>query len=316
MVKELKPIFTPARQEDSVAREIYTFLKDTLLQPLLDELNEKQKLYYNSNNIIVKAIQSGKIGYKDGIIKGSFNASIIKEFNKLGYKFDNRIKGYKLNINTLPISVQIAIGKSSFAGKQLSASLISKLDSINIDKEIKKFTLIKKYLDILNLIDQDLERTAFSVLGLEVKTTESQKLKLAKDFTNNAELFIKDFAEKEITKLRTKIEKNVFEGVRAETLRDEIKKEFGVSKNKANFLARQEVSLFTSKYKQAKYQELGITKYRWSTSRDGRVRDDHQQLNGKIFYFDSPPVENKETGNRANPGEPFGCRCVAIPVIE
>ena len=71
-----------------------------------------------------------------------------------------------------------------------------------------------------------------------------------------------------------------------------------------------------SKYRQIRYEDVGIRRYMWSTSGDVRVRHDHKELNGKIFYFDNPPITDKATGARNNPGEDFGCRCVAIPVMS
>ncbi len=60
----------------------------------------------------------------------------------------------------------------------------------------------------------------------------------------------------------------------------------------------------------------GILEYRWSTSKDERVRHDHKALDTKIFSFASPPVTNLKTGARNNPGCDFGCRCIAIPIFR
>ena len=73
--------------------------------------------------------------------------------------------------------------------------------------------------------------------------------------------------------------------------------------------------MLTSKFKQAKYQQAGISKYKWSIS-NVRTRPDHRALNGKIFSFDDPPITNQETGDKNNPGEDFGCNCVPIPIID
>jgi SPP1 gp7 family putative phage head morphogenesis protein len=316
MVKTLKPISPRVKDENIIAKEIFDILKKDLLQPLLDELEKNQKIYYNGLIHIKSALKSGKIGLNKGIVKGSFNSSIIKEFNELGFKFDKRIKGFRVDINKLPVTLQLEVGRSNLASKRLAESLLTKLDSVNIDETINNIDLNNKYLDILNNIDNVLIKDVAKVMGITITPNITQKEVIAKEFINNMQLFIKDFTENEIVKLRKKVEANVFEGIRAETLRDDIKKEFEVSKNKANFLAKQEISLLTSKYKETKYRELGIIKYRWSTSRDGRVREDHRELNNKVFSFNNPPIENKEKGSRANPGEAFGCRCVAIPIIE
>lgn len=79
-------------------------------------------------------------------------------------------------------------------------------------------------------------------------------------------------------------------------------------------MARQETSLLTAKYRKLRYTDVGITKYRWSTSHDDRVRKRHKELDGQVFDFEAPPIVN-EKGDRKNPGEDFGCRCQAIPII-
>lgn len=317
MSKELKPVITPIKFEQEIAKNIYSFLLESLLQPLLDEFKEKKGLYYNSAiNNITRAIRSGRIGYDQGIVKGSFNVAIIKEFNKLGFKFDQRIKGFRVNINQLPVELQLTIGKANYAGKRLATSLLDKINNLNIEEKIINFNLQDKYYQILDNIDDNLTKSISQVIGLDIKTTQAQKLKISEEFTNNMKLFIKDFANNEIVKLREQVEQSAFSGVRAESLQRTIEKSFGVSQNKSLFLAKQEIGLFTSFYKEAKYKELGITKYRWSTSRDVRVREDHQDLNNKIFSFNNPPIVNKQTGKRANPSQDFGCRCVAIPIID
>jgi len=49
--------------------------------------------------------------------------------------------------------------------------------------------------------------------------------------------------------------------------------------------------------------------YVWVTRGDDRVRPSHAENNGKIFSWDDPPT----TGH---PGEDFGCRCVARPLLD
>jgi len=81
-------------------------------------------------------------------------------------------------------------------------------------------------------------------------------------------------------------------------------------------IARQETSLFVSKYREERYTGAGITEYIWSTSKDQRVRPDHAALDHQVFSWDSPPVTDRATGKRNNPGADFGCRCLALPVIR
>jgi len=108
----------------------------------------------------------------------------------------------------------------------------------------------------------------------------------------------------------------VAQGFRADETSKIIQAEFGVSKNKAKFLARQETSLLVSAYREQRYTDAGIREYIWQSSHDERVRKSHKELNGRKFSWDNPPIVDPATGRKAHPGEDFGCRCIAVPVIR
>ena len=62
-------------------------------------------------------------------------------------------------------------------------------------------------------------------------------------------------------------------------------------------------------------RQLGVTEYRWITSRDGRVRPRHRELDKTVHRWDLPPVVDVKTGRRAHPGQDYACRCTASPII-
>ena len=165
----------------------------------------------------------------------------------------------------------------------------------------------------------DLEKQFKSTtIDLSVPMTLSPMIeeRLKVEYTENMDLYIQQWQEEAIERLRRQIEANSAEGFRSERMASIIQAEYGVSQNKAKFLARQETSLLVSKYRQSRYQEAGISRYRWSTSHDERVRHDHKLLAGQVFSWDSPPVVDLATGRRAHPGEDFNCRCIAVPIVR
>ena len=105
-------------------------------------------------------------------------------------------------------------------------------------------------------------------------------------------------------------------GSRAENMVKTIISEYGVSRRKAKFLARQETALLMSKYQEERFKDVGVTKYRWSAAMDARTRPDHKLLDGKIISWDSPPITNRKTGARNHAGADYNCRCVAIAIAE
>ncbi len=111
------------------------------------------------------------------------------------------------------------------------------------------------------------------------------------------------------------VEGNAREGYRFDNLIGKIKKAHGVSQSKAEFLARQETALFTAKYRRERLGDIGVVNYKWSARSAKLTRPDHWALHGKIFSYANPPIVDRKSGRRGNPGEDFGCLCADIPVL-
>lgn len=99
-------------------------------------------------------------------------------------------------------------------------------------------------------------------------------------------------------------------GLRWEELRDRLLERADVSESRAELIARDQTLKLNAAINQTKQQAAGVDSYVWSTSGDERVREDHQELDGQIFQWASPP---EPLG--CHPGEDFQCRCSAIPVM-
>ena len=317
--KQLQPIKDNPELIEELEAQIDVILYDILFAPLIKSIKENKRIFFNErdNSAIIKAIKSGKIRYGNNIFTGSFNATTAKEFKKLGIKYNKRIKGYTKEMNNLPVNIQVAIAQREDSYKQMARQLVATVDKINlnIDEATKNInfddTLEKVYSDI----NKEFKKTVTDKIGLSINFTADQIRILSQEYTNNLKLYITEFTQKETLILRQKAENIVLSGTRAKDFTKIIEERFAVSTKKAKFLAKQEISLLTSKYKQVKYESVGVSKYKWSIS-NVRTRPDHKALNGKVFSFDDPPISNTSTGARNNPGEDFGCNCQAIPIIE
>lgn len=104
-------------------------------------------------------------------------------------------------------------------------------------------------------------------------------------------------------------------GRRVDEVQSMVIRDLGVSKSRAELIARDQIGSLNGELTKARQTEAGISEYTWETSRDERVREAHKRLQGKTFPWAQPPVMNKK-GDRGNPGEDIQCRCVAIPVIK
>ena len=165
-------------------------------------------------------------------------------------------------------------------------------------------------------VESDFQR---SVRGITIapKLTKEQARRISTEWATNMQLWVSDFTKKEILELRENMQKTVFTGNRYGSAVKAIQDSYGVTLDKAKFLARQETNLLMAKYKQTRYQEAGVDYYKWGCvagSKNHPVRPMHKVLEGKIFRWDSPPIVDK-LGNRKNPKQDYNCRCFARPMI-
>lgn len=105
------------------------------------------------------------------------------------------------------------------------------------------------------------------------------------------------------------------EGRRAEELVSEIMKTGLVSQSHAELIAVTEVSRAATNFTQARAQHLGSEAYVWETARDSRVREQHRKLQGRVFFWNDPPVIGTK-GERGAPGTIYRCRCWPRPLFS
>lgn len=84
----------------------------------------------------------------------------------------------------------------------------------------------------------------------------------------------------------------------------------GWSKEQAKFIAKDQLATFNGIVNQIRQTQFGIDEYQWSTQLDAKVRPEHQEREGVIYRWDTPP----EGGQ--HPGLEINCRCVARAVIR
>jgi SPP1 gp7 family putative phage head morphogenesis protein len=319
--KTLKPILDKQEYSRNIEKKILNCLYILIFKEIDKIINDSIGTYYNSNgdndlSYLIEAIKKGRIQYNNGKFSGSFNAKISKNLKNLGAVYNKKSKTWDIKIEKLPPEIQQIIAVANIKFQKLHDDILKKLKNFNIDKSIKIFSFETDYETTLTDLNKQLYKTALNDVSVIPEFTEQMKKNIAKDYSNNLNLYIKNFTEEETLKLRDLVYKNTFEGCRAESLVEIIQQRYSVTKSKAQFLAKQETSLLVSKFRQQRYQDCGLNEYEWSGANDERERPDHKALNGLIFTWDNPPITDKRTGARNNPGEDYGCRCIAKPVIR
>ncbi len=85
-------------------------------------------------------------------------------------------------------------------------------------------------------------------------------------------------------------------------------------RNHAKFTARNQIRNFTSITTKVRAQNIGITRARWITSKDERVRECHRVRNGRTFKL-SEGLYSSCDGLHLQPGVDYQCRCDYMLII-
>ncbi|MEI6806776.1 MAG: phage minor head protein [Myxococcaceae bacterium] len=167
---------------------------------------------------------------------------------------------------------------------------------------------------IESITQEDFQKQLAPVLGvtaLAIPTADE----LRKLFVQQNMKLIKSLSENHLNQVEQIVLTGLRQGSHVRDLERIIRNQLGVTKQQAQLIARDQVSKYSGDLTKHNQTYVGITHYRWETSRDERVRPEHKALDGKIFAWDSPPVSHR-SGDRFHPRQGYRCRCDAIPVID
>jgi len=296
-----------------IEAEIMQIFDELIYRPMMETLTRNNE-YGNAADPLAEAIRSGDLFIDSGVIKGNFNARLSKRIRDLGGKMSKRAGGFVFDPDKIPVEWRFAQAAADQRYKDLAAGMIQTLDNINVESIDLLSDTKEKYTKSIEWMEGDFQRAVQSITIAPTLTQASVDM-LASEWALNLDLYIKNWTADNILKLRQDIATNAFAGRRSADLVKTIMDNRKVGKAKATFLARQETSLLMSKYHESRYRDIGSTGYIWDGADDERERQDHRDLNGKQFSWDSPPVTNRRTGARNHPGEDYGCRCVPIALI-
>lgn len=288
---------------------------------LLHEFPSSTRENAAATSAVRAALESGAIHYADGVFSGKFSAAISRELRLFGATWHASTKTFRLPQASLPVSINAAVVDSINKARHLHEDVISTLAAMEgniIAAPMGMGVALSQAVDrvVIDAGRQFIASVATEGIRIPAEFTPAMRKQFAAELTNNMELSVKNFSVDMVKELRSLAEQNGFAGARTDKLAAIIESRFGVSKRKAEFLADQETGLLMAKYRQARYQDIGVQEYIWSTSHDVRVRPDHRLLDGRRFSYASPPVVDRATGRRCNPGEDFRCRCVPRPIVN
>lgn len=318
---ELKAIKYKKAYETLIADTIANWLWANIFKPCLKIV--ESDTVSNDSSVLRQAVELGKIYFQDNAFysrTGRFSNAIARELEKIGAKYSSYRRAFLINKANIPTEILWAIDlvKAQTAAKVALLQGFLAKQAGELLKEEKKLV----FDTAVETIMQDLQKRVYQnakdkkIELITPKLTEFKKTEIAKNYANNLDYWIKNWTEDEIVKMRDTVGKLAIDGKSAKDIEEYLTKQYGVSKRKAQFLARNETAIATTSYLEAKYTEEGFTHFKWRTNLDGRERPEHKKLNGQIFRFDDPPIIYERTGQKGLPGETYNCRCTFTPIAN
>lgn len=209
----------------------------------------------------------------------------------------------------------------SGTGLMIAVESIFQLMSNNLTATVEAYGLRKRLEDIANinrrLTVKEWKRTIRATIGIDI--TEDYYLGdfyaegLEAWVSSNVDL-IKTIPQDTLAKMKELVYAGYAKGLNTKDMVAQIQRAYDISNRHAKLIARDQTAKLNGQIQQAQQTDAGVSRYRWSTSGDTRVRDSHKELEGQIFNWDTPP-ENSD-GRACHPGEDYQCRCVAVPIFD
>lgn len=132
---------------------------------------------------------------------------------------------------------------------------------------------------------------------------------------------IKSIPQEVLKEMQVALSQGIISGNQKELIKN-LKRIKGVSKDRAVFIARDQIHKAVESFKQVQNTALGIEYYEWLTADDERVSSGiggHAQNNHRIFKYGSNEAiishSNKRGFYYGKPGDRPNCRCIAVGVI-
>lgn len=178
-----------------------------------------------------------------------------------------------------------------------------------------------EFVESANRLNQRLFREQMQKIGIDV-FGESPKLAdyLEAAASENVRL-IKSIPSQYLDRVRTSVVANMRAGRAPGAIVSQIREQYGVTQARAKLIARDQTAKINSELNERRQRETGFEYFQWVTSKDERVRHDHQQIANQqtqygkgIYRWDDPPKDSK--GKTLTPGSDFQCRCTARPMTK
>lgn len=119
---------------------------------------------------------------------------------------------------------------------------------------------------------------------------------------------IRSVPQQAVSRIQGTITEAVRTGQTLQTVKAQVRAEFGVTDRRAELIARDQIGKLNGQLTQLRQEAIGVDSYTWRGILDARERPEHVAREGKVFAWNKPPSDG-------HPGQPIRCRCTAAPVL-
>jgi SPP1 gp7 family putative phage head morphogenesis protein len=329
----MKPqTFEPIIYRDSWHKELAYYIFSIIKTFIFDPINDNENLILNAKKTDLQiALEKGDLIFTNGYFLGNLNSKISQEIKKLGGKF--RKGKWHLDYSSLPENIRNIVDNQNKLFEDFSKKLDKKFSDMMTN--IREFLSLADFENFaqkpISRISEEFKRTVKNKIAISPKISKEGKQKLIERYFKTEELPIREntvadfkagivdsvtnFSQEIVEKLRKDLDQKIKDGIPRKELSKFIRSRLKISKQRSDFIARQETALLTVEIKKQQYEQFGIRQYKWITMGDHKVRERHIELNGDIIDWNNPPVVDKKTGRKAHAGQDFRCRCVDKPIV-
>lgn len=186
---------------------------------------------------------------------------------------------------------------------------VSKFDKLSLD-------LGKRFATKSFGITQTQMRAALKDAGFTVKFTPTPGSAAAYQAVVAEQVnLIKSIPQQYLKDVESKVWNSVMKGSDMHALSVDLRKTYGITRDRAAIIARDQNNKAKAIIERARRQELDITHAIWQHSAGGKVpRSTHVAMSGKAYLIAQGMYDSAE-GKYVLPGELINCRCTSKAVI-
>lgn len=310
------PLSYVREAEDTVSRYVADKVFDGIFKVIRKYFPKEKLRLENSSKRLIDKLRSGAIVYRYNIFRGDIDEATAQELRRLGAKYRRTVRGYVLEASELPKDLQDAVAYYAKRFEDMRREIMDEIESIDPDLISSTIPNDRVIRPVLEKGQSQLEKS-LATIRVEPDLSPAMVETIKEEWSENTKRYIKDFLSDEVESLRQMVGENAWEGKRHSEVVSELISEFGVTKRRAEFIARQETHLAMTALKKAGLQRANLPYYRWECvvgSPKHPVRPMHKALEGQVFSWDDPPI-TAPNGDRNHPGQDYNCRCVARPLF-